>query len=214
MKKPWLENIHPSKFIFDFVEKNTVGKKVLDVGCAQGWYIKYLKDLGFEVQASDLEKAIKFADVPFVQAPVTNLPFADNSFDTVLAINIVEHVEDEIKALSELYRVTKKRLLLSVPNSEDGLLQKYNLTFRHQTDKTHRREYSQKSVKEKLEQADFEVKEVMLHGPVTPTIFAEFLPSDFLKTVGRKMINWLFIAGILRNSNLQADIFVAADKTK
>lgn len=212
MKKPWLKNFQPSKFIFDFVEKNTAGKKVLDVGCAKGWYIKYLKDLGFEVQASDLEKAIGFDDVPFVQASATELPFEDGSFDTVLAINILEHVEDEKKILSELHRVTKKRLLLSVPNAEDEFLQKYNLTFRHQTDRTHKREYSQKNIKKKLQQAGFEVKEIVLDGPVIPTVFAEFLPSDFLKTMGRKMINWLFIAGILKNPQLQADIFVVADK--
>ncbi len=214
MRKPWLSNTHPSKFIFDFVEEHTVGKKVLDVGSAQGWYIKYLKDLGFEVTASDIEKTIEFEDVPFAPTSGAELPFAGNSFDTVLAINVIEHVEDEKKILSELHRVTKKRLLLSVPNADDALLQKYNLTFRHQTDKSHQREYSQKSIKEKIEQAGFAVRTIVLDGPVIPTVFAEFLPSDFLKTVGRKVINWLFTVGFLKNSNLQADIFVVADKAK
>lgn len=212
MKKPWLSNTQPSKFIFDFVEENTIGQKVLDVGSAQGWYIKYLKDLGFEVTASDIEKAIAFEDVPFVQSSATALPFEANSFDTVLAINIIEHIDDETKALSELHRVTKKRLLLAVPNSEDDLLQKCNLTFRHQTDKSHRREYSQKDIKEKLEQYGFGVKKIVLDGPVIPTVFAEFLPTEFLKATGRKIINRLFTAGILKNSKLQADIFVVADK--
>lgn len=212
MKKPWLKNTQPSKFIFDFVEDNTVGKKVLDVGSAQGWYIKYLKDLGYEVTASDIEKAVAFADVPFVQTSDAGLPFADGSFDTVLAINVIEHVEDENKILAELHRATKKRLLLSVPNADDELLQKYNLTFRHQTDKTHRRGYSKESIKKKLEQAGFEVKKIILDGPVIPTVFAEFLPTAFLKSLGRKAINWLFTAGILKNSKLQADIFVVANK--
>lgn len=214
MKKLWLKNIYPSKFIFDFVKEYALGKRVLDVGCAQGWYIKYLKDLGFEVQVCDVEKVIEFDDVPFVQGSATDLPFADNSFDTVLAINIVEHVEDEEKALSELRRVTNKRLLLSVPNSADDLLQKYNLTFRHQTDKSHKREYSQAEIKSKLEKVGFGVKKIILDGPVIPTAFAEFLPSEFLKVLGRKVINWLFTAGILKNLDLQADIFVVADKIK
>lgn len=212
MKKPWLKNFQPSKFIFDFVEKNTIGKKVLDVGSAQGWYIKYLKDLGFEVTAADIEKTIAFDDVPFVQTFGADLPFESNSFDTVLAINIIEHIEDEGKILSELRRVTKERLLLSVPNADDSLLEKYNLTFRHQTDKTHQREYSQKNIKENLERVGFGVEKIILDGPVIPTVFAEFLPTNFLKVVGRKLINWLFTAGILKNSELQADIFVVADK--
>jgi SAM-dependent methyltransferase len=212
MKKPWLKNTEPSKFIFDFVEKYAVGKKVLDVGSAQGWYIKYLKDIGFEVVASDIEKTLAFDDVPFVQTVGANLPFDDESFDTVLAINVIEHIDDEKKILSELQRVTRKRLLLSVPNSEDDLLQKYNLTFRHQTDKSHRREYSQKDIQKKLEAVGFEVKKIVLDGPVIPTVFAEFLPMNFLKTLGRKIINWLFTAGVLKNPQLQADIFVVADK--
>ncbi len=214
MKKLWLSNTKPSKFIFDFVEKYAVGKKVLDVGSAQGWYIKYLKDLGFEVTASDIEKTLAFEDVPFVPTSGAGLPFADNFFDTVLAINVVEHIKEEKKILSELYRVTKKRLLLSVPNADDALLQKYNLTFRHQTDKSHQREYSREGLKKKLERAGFEVKKIILDGPVIPTVFAEFLPSDFLKILGRKMVNWLFTAGVLKNANLQADIFVVADKAK
>jgi len=212
MKKPWLKNLHPSKFIFDFVQEYAVGKKVLDVGCAQGWYIKYLKDLDFEVTASDIEKTLAFEDVPFVQTSGAELPFANEAFDTVLAINVVEHIKDEKKILAELHRVAKTRLLLSVPNSEDDLLQKYNLTFRHQTDKSHYRSYSREEIKKKLEATGFEVKKIILDGPVIPTVFVEFLPSKPLQVVGRKIINWLFTAGILKNPKLQADIFVVADK--
>jgi SAM-dependent methyltransferase len=48
---------------------------------------------------------------------VTALPFADASFDLVCALDIVEHVDDEDGALSEISRVTKPGsvLLLSVP---------------------------------------------------------------------------------------------------
>lgn len=48
---------------------------------------------------------------------VTSLPFADECFDLVCALDIVEHVEDEDGALSEISRVTKTgaMLLISVP---------------------------------------------------------------------------------------------------
>lgn len=212
MTKPWLKNIHPSKFIFDFVEKYTVGKKVLDVGSAQGWYIKYLKDLGFEVTASDVERKVAFDDLDFVEASILDLPFADGSFDTVLAINVLEHIEDEDRALAELHRVTRERVLLSVPNADDSLLQKYNLTFRHQTDKSHYREYSREDIDDKLQEAGFTVKKIALDGPVIPTVFAEFLPTAAFRSIVRKLINWLFTAGVLKNPELMADIFVVADR--
>ncbi len=48
---------------------------------------------------------------------VTSLPFADRSFDLVCALDIIEHVEDDDGALSEITRVAKAgaQLLLSVP---------------------------------------------------------------------------------------------------
>jgi SAM-dependent methyltransferase len=51
------------------------------------------------------------------RAPVTELPFADHAFDLVCALDIVEHVEDDDRALSELARVAAPGavLLLSVP---------------------------------------------------------------------------------------------------
>jgi SAM-dependent methyltransferase len=48
---------------------------------------------------------------------VTSLPFADATFDLVCALDIIEHVDDESGALSEISRVTKKggTLLISTP---------------------------------------------------------------------------------------------------
>jgi len=50
-------------------------------------------------------------------APVSALPYGDNSFNLVCALDIVEHVEDDIAALNELTRVAKPgaTLLLSTP---------------------------------------------------------------------------------------------------
>lgn len=50
-------------------------------------------------------------------ADITRLPYADNSFDLVCALDIVEHVEDDLAALDELCRVARPGaiLLLSVP---------------------------------------------------------------------------------------------------
>lgn len=52
-----------------------------------------------------------------VHASVTRLPFADASFDLVCAMDIVEHVEDDVAAFAELSRVCTPRgvFLLSVP---------------------------------------------------------------------------------------------------
>ena len=47
-----------------------------------------------------------FRDVAGIQkADITRLPFADNSFDVILCNHVLEHVVDDAKAMSELYRV-------------------------------------------------------------------------------------------------------------
>jgi SAM-dependent methyltransferase len=48
-------------------------------------------------------------------ADIARLPFPDDSFDLVLAIEVLEHVPDPIGALVELDRVARRDLVLSVP---------------------------------------------------------------------------------------------------
>lgn len=57
-----------------------------------------------------------------VHASVTSLPFADGAFDLVCAMDIVEHVEDDVSAFAELSRVCAPdgTLLLSVPLHMSG----------------------------------------------------------------------------------------------
>jgi SAM-dependent methyltransferase len=42
-----------------------------------------------------------------VQADIQNLPFADNSFDYIICIHVLEHIPDDRKAMREIYRVLK-----------------------------------------------------------------------------------------------------------
>lgn len=50
-------------------------------------------------------------------ATIVDLPFANKTFDLVCAMDVIEHVEDDVRALSELTRVLTRRgaLLISVP---------------------------------------------------------------------------------------------------
>jgi ubiquinone/menaquinone biosynthesis C-methylase UbiE len=46
------------------------------------------------------------------------LRFGPNSFDTVLMIEVLEHLPEPISALREAFRVAKKNVLISVPNTD------------------------------------------------------------------------------------------------
>jgi SAM-dependent methyltransferase len=96
---------------------------VLDVGTSTGANLQMLRDLGF-IRITGLDQspvAIQFcAGRGFGQVrlgDVCALPFPDSSFDMVLATDIIEHVDDDLRGLRELRRVLKpgRPLLLTVP---------------------------------------------------------------------------------------------------
>lgn len=51
--------------------------------------------------------ADKYKEDVSVKADITNLKFEDNSFDLIICNHVLEHIIDDIKAMSELYRVLK-----------------------------------------------------------------------------------------------------------
>lgn len=102
-------------------------KKILDVGCGSGWLVRYLNQKGFKTKGCDLaEEAVKMAKKQvkpsslIVKASATNLPYKDNSFDSVLGVSIIEHLtkSQAKKFLKEASRVLKKGgwMFLVTPN--------------------------------------------------------------------------------------------------
>ncbi len=92
------------------------GLRVLDVGCAKGYLIKDLMDVcpGLDVWGLDISGyAIQHAhpDVQgrIVQGSVDALPFAENTFDAVVSINVVHNLELErcVRGIQEIARVAK-----------------------------------------------------------------------------------------------------------
>lgn len=101
---------------------------ILDVGCGNGLYTLKLTDsakkaVGIDTRHEALREASKNkaslgGDTEFVRALAENLPFPDRSFDIVLAIEVLEHVRSEERAIEEASRVLKDGgwLVVYVPN--------------------------------------------------------------------------------------------------
>ena len=95
---------------------------ILDVGCGDGAITNVL---GSKYKATGLDislEALKFVsqEVRALIGSAARLPFSDKSFDLVFSSEMIEHVPYEIMkaAVSELKRVSKEYILLSVPNDE------------------------------------------------------------------------------------------------
>jgi ubiquinone/menaquinone biosynthesis C-methylase UbiE len=87
--------------------------RVLDVGTSTGTNLRLLKELGFgRVDGLDpSDEAIRWcADKGLgkvTKGDVCNVPFPDQTFDLILATDVIEHVDDDVRALSEVRRVLK-----------------------------------------------------------------------------------------------------------
>ncbi len=83
----------------------------LDIGCGTGATLDRLRSFG-TAQGVDLsEIPLRFTRQRghdrLVCASATELPFADNSFDLITGLDVVEHVDDDLGALREINRVLK-----------------------------------------------------------------------------------------------------------
>jgi len=98
-------------------------KSILDVGCGEGFLLNEISNIteaklvGIDNSLSALSYAgEKYRNIEFKKADILNLPYDDNSFDVLLALEILEHLKNPDLALKELRRVTKKYCIISVPD--------------------------------------------------------------------------------------------------
>ena len=107
--------------------KDVIGNNILEAGAGTGNTLVYLKDK--KVYCVDIDdvrlkqaEAKKGKNHVLMNASVENLPFKQKQFDTVLCINTLNFVGNDNKALSEFFRVLKKkgRLILHVPKKDSN----------------------------------------------------------------------------------------------
>lgn len=103
-------------------------EKILEVGCGRGFYLKILIDTlphlditGIDLNEKYLSVAKGFINnnkVKLVKVDATNLPFKNKTFDRIIATEILEHIPNDQKAISEMYRVLKPDgiAMVTVPN--------------------------------------------------------------------------------------------------
>ena len=94
--------------------------KILEVGCGSGQNLLLWKEqnpTGLDISLEAIEKA-KDEGLTVLQGDVnTKLPFANESFDIIFALDIIEHVEDDAAAIKRLVDLLKPngKLIINVP---------------------------------------------------------------------------------------------------
>ena len=147
-------NIEPGTLNFEPL--NARALRILDVGCGTGANLEMLSEFGSAEGVDVSDKALEFCKSKGLKVHkglAEELPFEDEEFDVVTALDVVEHLDDDIAGLKEMNRVVKKggKALVFVPA--------FMWLWGVQDDiSNHRIRYTRRQIVDRLEAAGFEVE--------------------------------------------------------
>jgi 2-polyprenyl-3-methyl-5-hydroxy-6-metoxy-1,4-benzoquinol methylase len=181
-----------------FIREHLLGTRILDAGCGGGAYVEQLRRDGYT--AVGVDRSADYLEVAknredrlgeYIQGDVTSLPFTDKSFDTTYCFDVLEHVDD-VAALRELVRVTRRAVLIAVPREEE-FLQPYGLTVMHYKDKTHLREYNEATLRELIDASGIAAVNIKIvpEGPVNfRVVLRELMKArSYSNRIGKHLAN-------------------------
>lgn len=174
------------------------GKKVLEIGCADGSFASYLQTKGYVVEGVDISPlAVDKARALGIKAEVCNveqgLPAQAESFDAVIACEVIEHLYDTDAFVKEIKRVVRSggHVFLSTPNLASlknrlrllfGAYPQYSEYNIGKNSAGHIRNYTPNVLKSQLRSAGFTV--------------ANITSPNFLCPMSRKLPLWVKKAAI------------------
>ncbi|MDT5061906.1 MAG: hypothetical protein QOH63_2365 [Acidobacteriota bacterium] len=150
------------RIIASFVEKicreiKDHTPRILDVGCGTGANLELLGKYGEASGVDVSQDALTFCRARGLEnvrhGEAEKLPFEDGSFDLVTGLDVVEHLDDDVAGLKEMWRVLKPggRALLFVPA--------FMFLWGVQDDVSHhRRRYTLPGLRKVVREAGFEVE--------------------------------------------------------
>ena len=146
----FLKQIHSS------LTTNHTPLRILDVGCGTGANLEMLSQFG-EAEGVDVsDDALEFCRRKGLKAQkglAETLPYSDETFDITTALDVAEHLDDDIAGLKEMFRVTKRGgySLIFVPA--------FMWLWGVQDDiSNHRIRYTKRQIVERLEAAGYTVE--------------------------------------------------------
>ena len=145
-------------------------RKVLDCGSGIGYFSEFFAKRGGLVWALDpdinsMQYVKERHDFHCVVGDAQLLPLKSNSFDKILCSEVLEHVEDDERAVSEIARVGKNGaiVLLTVPSPEGVFGSRIkNIAHEHEGtfEKHHRKGYTIGQLKKMFEKNDIKIQDV------------------------------------------------------
>lgn len=148
---------------------------VLEIGCSSGFLLKDISTelpqavlVGADVVKAPLYRlAEQLPNVPLMRFDLLKCPLPDSTFDAVVLLNVLEHIEDDVRALRQVFRLLKPGgvAVIEVP-AGPHLYDVYDRALMHF------RRYAMPELVEKLEDIGFEVTRKSHLGSLVYPAFA------------------------------------------
>lgn len=178
-----------AKFYFDnlfkpikpYIDKMSNGK-VLDVGCAYGFMLERFPDSfeKFGVDVSEYAISVAKKRLPSAVFAVSDaekrLPFQEDTFDTIICNDVLEHLENPAVALENIKRVLKKGGILYINTPNLNLFRKKVLGFADKKEH-HMSLFPHKKLLDLLERVGFKVEEHWTYINFTYFFFLKFVSN-------------------------------------
>ncbi|MCS7263491.1 MAG: class I SAM-dependent methyltransferase [Armatimonadetes bacterium] len=169
-----------SSLIQKFWKPKSQPAVILDLGCGTGGSFPLLKKFGEVVGLDASLVALNFSRKRGMKQIILGdaqfLPFADNKFDLIAVLDVLEHLDDDFQALREIWRVLKPEgaVVFSVPAF-------MSLWSVHDIALTHKRRYLWSEIHNKIVKAGFEIKQLSYAiCPLLPIVFVFRKVQNFL----------------------------------
>lgn len=93
--------------------------RVLDIGCAAGFFLKVMKDIGYDAYGLDISSTaydylMNHYDFKIFRGDIFEAEYKDKLFDIITLWDVLEHLIDPELVLDEIYRILKKQGVLVI----------------------------------------------------------------------------------------------------
>lgn len=160
---PFCGSLARNRRLWDLLSRHPLEGNILHFSPSRNIYRKLKKHSNIFYITSDYEHEF-IADFQF---DITNIDQKDASFDTIICFHVLEHISEDIKAMQELYRVTKPNgtVFIQTPFKDGEIYENEAITsaedrLAHFGQEDHVRIYSSEGLKNRLKSVGFKVKKV------------------------------------------------------